>query len=415
MDDTAIHIENISKTFKLPHEKNNSLKSAVINFYKRDKGFERQKALNKISFDVKKGEFFGVVGRNGSGKSTLLKILAGIYSPDTGNVAVNGKLIPFIELGVGFSPELSGRDNVFLNGSLLGFSRKEMKEMYEDIVDFAEIRKFMDQKLKNYSSGMQVRLAFSIAIRAKSDILLLDEVLAVGDLDFQQKCYNYFNELKNQSKTIIFVTHDMSAVRRFCNKAIIIDGGQILKVGAPDDIARLYEKINLQSAGDRLNEENQESKTVKNKDREGNSWAVIEKVETFDTKTKKSSSLFLEGNDIGIRIFFKAKRHVDNPSLGYIFQDDQNRTVFATNNKVMNVKTKPLNEGDEIVIESQVKNIFTNGQYTITCAIESEDFSVIYDRREYVHKFLVGGHQLAHAITHPEHTFKVDTRQSNKS
>ena len=184
-DEIAIKVENISKTFKLPHEKTNSIKGAFVNFYRRNRTYEKQEVLKDISFEVKEGEFFGIVGRNGSGKSTLLKMLAGIYSPSKGSITINGKLTPFIELGVGFSPELTGRENVYLNGSLLGFNRQEMDEMYDEIVEFAELEKFMDQKLKNYSSGMQVRLAFSIAIRVKSDILVLDEVLAVGDEAFQ--------------------------------------------------------------------------------------------------------------------------------------------------------------------------------------------------------------------------------------
>src|SRR6185312_8467854 len=186
---------------------------------------ETQHALKDISFEVKKGEFFGIVGRNGSGKSTMLKILAGIYQPTKGGVQKSGKLVPFIELGVGFNPELSGRENVFLNGALLGFSRKEIAAMYDEIVAFAELEKFMDQKLKNYSSGMQVRLAFSIAIRAKSDILLIDEVLAVGDASFQQKCFDYFYKLKQDKRTVVFVSHDMGAVERFCDRAVLIDNG----------------------------------------------------------------------------------------------------------------------------------------------------------------------------------------------
>src|SRR5580693_2394881 len=171
-DDIAIRVENVSKTFRLPHEKNTSLKGVLVNFYRHNRTYEKLEALKDVSFEVKKGEFFGIVGRNGSGKSTLLKLLAGIYSPDSGDIQINGKLTPFIELGVGFNPELTGRENVFLNGALLGFNRKEMNAMYGDIVNFAELHLFIDQKLKNYSSGMQVRLAFSIAIRARSDILL---------------------------------------------------------------------------------------------------------------------------------------------------------------------------------------------------------------------------------------------------
>ncbi|MBC7404813.1 MAG: ABC transporter ATP-binding protein [Cytophaga sp.] len=246
MDDVAIKIDHVSKTFKLPHEKQSSIKSKLINFRKGSGGYEQQKALDDVSFEIKKGDFFAIIGRNGSGKSTLLKLLAGIYVPTKGSIEVVGKLTPFIELGVGFNPELTGRENVFLNGALLGFNRSEMSEMYQDIVDFAEIERFMDQKLKNYSSGMQVRLAFSIAIRAQTDILLLDEVLAVGDAAFQDKCYNYFEELKAQHKTVIFVSHSMDAVRRFCTNAVYIDSGHLTHVGTPAEIADVYLEENME-------------------------------------------------------------------------------------------------------------------------------------------------------------------------
>ena len=244
MDGLAIKVENVTKVFKLPHEKASSVKSAVVNFGRRDRGFEMQKALDDVSFEVKKGEFFGVVGRNGSGKSTLLKLLAGIYEPTKGSVQIHGSLTPFIELGVGFNPELTGRENVYLNGALLGFNRKEMTSMYKDIVEFAELGKFMDQKLKNYSSGMQVRLAFSISIRVKSDILLIDEVLAVGDEAFQQKCVNVFEGYKKSDKTIILVTHDMDHVRQFCDRAMLINNGKIVQIGGSADIAKEYSRYN---------------------------------------------------------------------------------------------------------------------------------------------------------------------------
>jgi len=244
-DDIAIKVENVSKTFKLPHEKNTSIKSAVVNFYRRKKTFEKQQVLQDISFEIKKGEFFGIVGRNGSGKSTLLKLLAGIYDPDKGGITVNGKLTPFIELGVGFNPELTGRENVFLNGALLGFSRREMMAMYDDIVVFAELERFMDQKLKNYSSGMQVRLAFSIAIRAKSDILLIDEVLAVGDVAFQKKCIDYFKQLKRAKQTVVLVSHDMGTVEKYCNRALLIHDGVLRASGDPKEIAAKYRLLNL--------------------------------------------------------------------------------------------------------------------------------------------------------------------------
>ncbi len=247
MNDTtpAIIVKDIHKSFKLPHEQSSGIKQLVINFAKRSKGYETQRALSDVSFEVKKGEFFGIVGRNGSGKSTLLKLLAGIYAPDEGLIQVNGSLTPFIELGVGFNPELTGRENVFLNGALLGFSHKEMDVMYHDIVDFAELEKFMDQKLKNYSSGMQVRLAFSIAIRARSDILLLDEVLAVGDAAFQQKCFDYFENLRSSGQTVIFISHDMGAVKRFCTRALYLKDSKVIKEGSPEEVANIYIVDNL--------------------------------------------------------------------------------------------------------------------------------------------------------------------------
>lgn len=241
----AIIVKNISKSFKLPHEKHSSIKGAFVNIFNRKRTYEKQQVLKNISLEIKEGEFLGIVGRNGSGKSTLLKLLSGIYAADKGEIAINGSLVPFIELGVGFNPELTGRENVYLNGALLGFSRKDMSEMYDKIVEFAELEKFMDQKLKNYSSGMQVRLAFSIAIRAQSDILVLDEVLAVGDEAFQRKCLQYFVELKRDKKTVILVTHSMESVRKYCSRAVLIKDGRILADGSPEEVADAYLLENL--------------------------------------------------------------------------------------------------------------------------------------------------------------------------
>ena len=243
-DRVAISVKNVKKDFILPHEKVSSIKSGVVNVFKsKNKTTQTQHALRGVSFEVKQGEFFGILGRNGSGKSTLLKILAEIYQPTRGKVGVHGKLVPFIELGVGFNPELTGRENVYLNGALLGFSKKEIDERYQDIVEFAELEDFMDQKLKNYSSGMQVRLAFSVATRAEADILLVDEVLAVGDADFQRKCYDYFKSLKKSGKTVVFVTHDMGAVKEYCDRAVLISDGKVAQEGVAEDIADEYLKL----------------------------------------------------------------------------------------------------------------------------------------------------------------------------
>lgn len=241
----AVKVANLNKTFKLPHEQHSGIKQLLINTLsgKGERGYELQHVLKDVSFEVNKGDFFGIVGRNGSGKSTLLKLLAGIYAPNSGKITVDGSLVPFIELGVGFNPELTGRENVFLNGALLGFSKTMMEGLYDEIVEFAELHRFMDQKLKNYSSGMQVRLAFSIAIKAQGDILVLDEVLAVGDEAFQRKCYQYFAELKRNKKTVILVTHDMSSVQRFCNKAIMIEKGVIVETGSPAKVSQKYSEL----------------------------------------------------------------------------------------------------------------------------------------------------------------------------
>ena len=237
----AIVVKGITKTFKIPLDKGKSVKTKILG--RAGKGYREFTPLNDISFTVYEGDFFGIVGRNGSGKSTLLKTIAGIYEPTAGKVEVDGTLVPFIELGVGFNKNLTGRENVYLNAALLGFSRSEIDDMYDDIVDFAELHDFMEERLQNYSSGMQVRLAFSIAIRAKGDILLLDEVLAVGDSAFQQKCYDYFEQLKQEKKTVILVTHSMSNVERFCNRGLLLNNGEIDTIGSNDEIAARYKEM----------------------------------------------------------------------------------------------------------------------------------------------------------------------------
>ena len=236
----AVSVQHVSKYFQLPTEATNSLRLSLINRLRGIKGYTEQHVLTDINFEVEKGDFFGNLGRNGPGKSTLLKIISEIYQPEQGEVRIDGKLVSFIELGVGFNPELTGRENVYLNGALLGFTQAQIDAMYDEIVEFAELRDFMNQKLKNYSSGMQVRLAFSVAIKADSDILILDEVLAVGDEAFQRKCNDYFMERKQSGKTTILVTHDMGAVKKFCNKAILIEHGLVKAYGNPENVANQY-------------------------------------------------------------------------------------------------------------------------------------------------------------------------------
>lgn len=247
-NDVALSVKSLTKDFALPVDKKSSLKEHVLHFGRRES--IKFNALKGIDLEVKRGEFFGIVGRNGSGKSTLLKLIGGIYQPTKGKIIVNGTLTPFIELGIGFNPELSGRENVFLNGAILGLTRRQINKIYDEIVEFAELEKFMDQKLKNYSSGMQVRLAFSIAIQAHNDILLIDEVLAVGDSAFQRKCFKVFKEIKKSGKTVIFVTHDMGAVQEYCDRAMMIEDSEVILIGKPREVALRYEVANALRAKD---------------------------------------------------------------------------------------------------------------------------------------------------------------------
>jgi len=238
----VIQVKNLSKSFIIPHQRHDSLVEYLSHPGRIFKpSGEKFTVLKDIDLDVYPGDFLGIMGRNGSGKSTLLKILAGIYSPTSGSVKVKGKMVPFLELGVGFNSELSGRENVFLNGIILGLSRSFLNEKYNEIVKFAELEKFMDMPLKNYSSGMQVRLAFSIAIMADADVYILDEVLAVGDIEFQKKCFNIFREYKKKKKTIILVTHSSASVKDFCNRAAFLKDGRLHFYDSIDDVIKAYE------------------------------------------------------------------------------------------------------------------------------------------------------------------------------
>lgn len=308
----AVSVKNVTKKFRIPLNASDGIKQKIINLFRGRKGYREFTPLKDISFDIEQGDFFGIVGRNGSGKSTLLKTIAGIYSPDNGGVEVNGTLVPFIELGVGFNPELTGRENVFLNGAMLGFSRLEMEAMYDDIVSFAELSEFMDEQLKNYSSGMQVRLAFSIAIRAEGSILLLDEVLAVGDEAFQRKCDNYFETLKrDKTKTVILVTHSMSNMKRYCNKAIMIHDGELMIAGDPGVVADKYHKVNFPP-------KNNNKKTT-----DGEQPELTAKI--------TSDQILTPGDVLEAEITYKALD--DKPVMAKAYLDLNGQAIIATNPK----------------------------------------------------------------------------------
>jgi ABC-type polysaccharide/polyol phosphate transport system ATPase subunit len=236
----VIVVDHVSKGFLLPHQRRTSVKEVFLHPL-RKVDYERNLALNDVTFSVEDGECFGVIGPNGGGKSTLLKILAGIYRPDAGSVRIAGRLSPFIELGVGFQPDLNARDNIRVNGTLLGLTPKEVDERFDEIVGFAELERFVDQKLKNYSSGMQVRLAFAIAIQVPFEILLLDEVLAVGDQSFQEKCFETFERFRDEGKSIVLVSHDLTSIGRYCDRALLLQDGLCTGIGPAQDVIELYE------------------------------------------------------------------------------------------------------------------------------------------------------------------------------
>ncbi len=392
MDEIAIKVENVSKVFRLPHEKSTTLKSLFTNLFKgkKNRSYERQYALKNISFEIKKGEFFGIVGRNGSGKSTLLKMLAGIYQPTNGRIHVKGKLVPFIELGVGFNPELTGRENVYLNGALLGFSEQQVRDMYDEIVEFAELEKFMDQKLKNYSSGMQVRLAFSMAIRAKADILLVDEVLAVGDADFQRKCFEYFRRLKKMETTVVFVTHDMNAVVEYCDRALLIEDSEITDIGSPKMIAGDYQKMFLENAVENKNQSQQDSK------RWGNFSAKYSDV------TAK-----VENDQLIIKAKIKPDFSLEDVYFGIHVVGDDGVEVTATNNRMIGEPDmKNLKPGDIINIEWQILNIFNDGSYFITLTMVDDSVGIL-DWFENASSFTVKRAQRSTTHVFPPTTLKV--------
>ena len=394
-NDVAISVEGVHKSFKLPHNRQNSIKGSIINLVaKGDRSFETQEVLKDISFQIKKGEFFGIVGRNGSGKSTLLKMLAGIYTPTSGKIIVNGSLTPFIELGVGFNPELTGRENVYLNGALLGFNDKEVDGMYDEIVRFAELERFMDQKLKNYSSGMQVRLAFSIAIRAKSDILLLDEVLAVGDAAFQTKCFDYFYELKEKGATVVFVSHDMGALERFCTRGVLIDRGQQGIVGPIRDVLAQYTPIVLSQldAGNR-DEANKKHNT-----------SMESKITLVDCHLKDSRGVILDkvafGSFVQVHVSIEFRERVESPVVGItIWKKDLNAAVFAANNLTEGVGDLGVfKAGTRIAYVVSLPALLNNGEYTIEVAVANKAVTTYYLREKEAQAFRIMGSNNPHAI-----------------
>ncbi len=367
----VIKVDDLHKNFRLPRQKITSLKSVFTDLKTfRKQTYDTQKSLSGITFEVKKGEFFGIVGRNGSGKSTLLKIIAKIYQPTKGEVSVKGKLVPFIELGVGFNPELTGRENIYLNGAMLGFTEKQVKSRYKDIVEFSELEKFMAQKLKNYSSGMQVRLAFSVAtILAESDILLLDEVLAVGDADFQRKCFDYFRNLKKNKKTVVFVSHDMNAIQEYCTKAILIDKGKIRYKGKPEKVAKEYIRL--------FNPAQHAQDKKRQKLPDGSKKWGLGTVDITSVKIKKS---IIDNQDktVDIEVVIKANKDFENSVIpGIVVKNQAGQPICGTNTKIIKSKTPALKKNEVLRVKWILPNVFSEGKFIVEPAVaDGYDMSI---------------------------------------
>jgi ABC-2 type transport system ATP-binding protein len=357
----VIEARGIRKTFRIPSHRVDSVKERMVHPFARIE-YRELRALRDVSFEVRQGEFFGIVGRNGSGKSTLLKILASIYRADAGTIRMAGRPAPFIELGVGFNPDVSARENIVLNGVMMGLSQREARRRVDSVLDFAQLEEFADLKLKNYSSGMMVRLAFSVMLQSDAEILLIDEVLAVGDAAFQQKCKDVFHEMRDAGRTIVLVTHDMTAVENFCHRALLLHDGELLHIGDPEQVQRQYLRLNFAGA-------------------DGDAGAA-KRVAVPDVHARLVDS-WLE-NEAGDRVtnveigqpirfgaVFEALRDLEQPSFGFHCYNADGLEVFAFNRRLRLEEGEPdrLAEGQRIRIGGTIQNPLMPGRYFLKCWI----------------------------------------------
>ncbi|MCK9423291.1 MAG: ABC transporter ATP-binding protein [Bacteroidales bacterium] len=372
-NDIAIKVDHISKTFEIPQERRNSIRERMLEFRKKTI-YEKYNALEDVSMEIRRGEFFGIIGRNGSGKSTFLKILAGIYTPDSGSVAVNGQISPFLELGVGFNPELSGKDNIFLNGTILGLTFKEIERKYHKIIEFSELERFIHLKVKNYSSGMQVRLAFSVAIYANKEILLMDEVLAVGDSNFQSKCLTEFLNFKRQNKTIVLVTHDLGVARKYCDRLMLLRSGKDVMTGGAREVAAEYTLQNMSDEERRIyqkaQQKNAEEVVVNDIHLEPifieknpvNKAATIEKIEFLD-ENKNLKNIFKTGEDLVVRIWFSKHESVDKLNFGIAIYSLEDYYIFGINTLLDHISTEKYLQKGYCDVHYRRINLGTNKYY----------------------------------------------------
>jgi ABC-type polysaccharide/polyol phosphate transport system ATPase subunit len=396
----AIVVEHLSKTFRLPQRRYDTLKERALHPLST-RSYDPLHAVRDVTVTIPRGEFFGIVGRNGSGKSTLLKCLAGIYRADSGHAVVHGRLSPFIELGVGFNPELTARDNVIINAIMLGLTRRQARERFDEIIAFAELEKFLDLKLKNYSSGMNVRLAFSTAIQVDAEVLIVDEVLAVGDAAFQQKCLDAFHNLKAAGRTIIFVTHDMGAVERFCDRAMLLEQGKVLDIGEPRAIARAYNELNfgrlpqLDEAGDRAG-----------------SHEVAEILDAwFEDRAGDRVAAIAQGEPLTLCAEVRFRAPVQAPLFALHLRNDVRHTIFGTSTDTLGQATGDWAAGEHAVVRARMENWLATGRYTLTPTVARPGRGTdVLDLREDLASIVVHGTRSGGGAVEIPHAFEVQRR-----
>lgn len=391
---TVIDCSSVSKTFRIPVSEHHSLRGKVLHPLSRTQ-YREFKALEDVSFSVEEGEFFGIVGRNGSGKSTLLKILAGIYRADRGSIESRGSLAPFIELGVGFNFELSARDNVFLNGALLGLSKRQLLDRYDHIVEFAELEQFMELKLANFSSGMQVRLAFAIAVESDADILLIDEVLAVGDQRFQRKCFDVFRARKRAGKTVVFVSHDMGSVKEFCDRVILLEQGELVASGTAKHVADAYYELNLPERAQRSVAD-------------ASQWIRNLRIDPMLPRDTDTDPLYVEhGARLTISMEVHAQRDVSSPKYGFVVSDLKGKAMIATNTGYLAGPAEPLCQGSPVQVSFSFDNHLGAGTYTLSATLEDGASHEVLDMRRDTLEFTVASDQPTGATIEVPHAIKV--------
>ncbi len=329
----------------------------------RSTQYDELHAVNEISLEIRQGEFFGIVGRNGSGKSTLLKCIAGIYCVDRGQISIAGRLSPFIELGVGFNPDLTARDNVLINAIMLGLSRRDARACFDDVIAFAELEEFIDLKLKNYSSGMLVRLAFATAIQVDAEILLIDEVLAVGDAAFQQKCFEEFFRLKREGRTIVFVSHDMFSVERFCHRAMLMDHGNLVQIGDPREVGRAYHKLNFGQLP-------HGAKTAQAAISDGHSTVITDA--WFENSTGKRVTSASQEEPLSMCFEVCFDEDLEDPVFAATLRTELGHTIIAARSDQHGAASGSFKAGDTVVARFDVPNWLTSSRYLLTPSLARE-------------------------------------------